>query len=54
MADAATSIVELLVGIGCLVGAVATIRHPRLRWLGIVLAVAGIVAVVHAVAELAT
>jgi hypothetical protein len=54
MADAATYVVELLVGLGCLVGAAVTIRQPRLRWLGVVLAVAGIAAVVHAVVELAT
>ena len=52
MADAATYVVELLVGLGCLVGAAATIRQARLRWLGIVLAVAGIAAIVHAVVEL--
>ena len=54
MADAATSIVELLVGIGCLAGAAATIGRPRLRWLGVVLAIAGLLAVAHAVIELAT
>jgi len=52
MADAATYVVELLVGLGCLVGAAVTIRQPRLRWLGVVLAVAGLAATLHAVVEL--
>ena len=52
MADTATSVVELLVGLGCLVGGAATVRQQRLRWLGIVLAVAGVAAIVHAVVEL--
>ena len=52
MADAGTYVVELLVGLGCLAGAAATVRQPRLRWLGVVLALAGGAAVVHAVAGL--
>jgi hypothetical protein len=54
MANAATYIVELLVGLGCLVGGAATIRQARLRWVGVVLAVAGATAIVHALAELQT
>lgn len=52
MADAATYVVELLVGLGCFFGAAATVRQPRVRWLGLVLAVAGCAAVVHAAVEL--
>ncbi len=54
MADAATYVVELLVRLGCFFGAAATVRQPRLRWLGMALAVAGLAAIVHAVWELAT
>jgi hypothetical protein len=50
MATDATYIVELLVGLGCLVGGAATIRG-RLRWLGIVLVTAGATAIVHALAQ---
>jgi uncharacterized membrane protein len=46
-------VTELLVGLGCLAAAVATARGPRLRWLALVLGVAGVAAIVHAIAELA-
>jgi hypothetical protein len=36
------------------VAAVATVRSRRLRWLALVLAVAGAAAIVHAIGELAT
>jgi len=43
---------ELAVGLGCVVAAVATARSPRLRWLALVLALAGVAAIVHAIVEL--
>ena len=53
MGQTLTYVTELLVGLGCLVAAVATARGPRLRWLALVLVVAGVAAIVHAVVELA-
>ena len=52
MARALTYVVELLVGLGCLVAAAATLRDSRLRWIGVVLLVAGVAAIVHALVEL--
>jgi hypothetical protein len=52
MAEGATYIVELLVGLGCLIAGAATLRGPRARWVGIVLLVAGVAAIVHALVEL--
>jgi len=52
MAQTLTYVTELLVGLGCLVVAVATAR-PRLRWLALVLGVAGVAAIAHAIVELA-
>lgn len=52
MGDVATYATELAVGLGCLIGAVAAVRRPRLRWLGGVLLIAGLAAVVHAVGAL--
>ena len=49
-----TYITELAVGLGCVVAAVATARSRRLRWLALVLAIAGATAIVHAIVELAT
>ena len=54
MAGALTYVVELLVGLGCLAAAAATLRGSRTRWLGVLLLVAGVAAIVHAIAELAT
>jgi hypothetical protein len=48
-----TDVTELLVGLGCLAAAVATGRSPRLWWLALVLGVAGVAAIVHAIVELA-
>jgi len=45
-------VIELLVGLGCLSAAVPSARSPRLRWLALVLGVAGVAAIVHAIAEL--
>ena len=53
MGQTLTYLTELLVGLGCLAAAVATARSPRLRWLALVLGVAGGAAIVHAIAELA-
>ena len=53
MGQTLTYLTELLVGLGCLAAAVATARSPRLRWLALVLGVAGVTAIVHAIAELA-
>ena len=54
MARSLTYLTELAVGLGCVVAAVATARSRRLRWLSLVLAVAGAAASVHAIVELAT
>jgi peptidoglycan/LPS O-acetylase OafA/YrhL len=53
MGQTLTYVTELLVGLGCLAAAVATTRGPRLRWLALVLGVAGVAAIVHAIVELA-
>jgi len=52
MAGALTYVVELLVGLGCLVAGAATVRGARTRWVGVVLVVAGAAAIVHALVEL--
>jgi hypothetical protein len=52
MAGALTYVVELLVGLGCLVAGAATVRGARNRWVGVVLVVAGAAAIVHALVEL--
>ena len=54
VAGTATSVIELLVGVGCLLAAAVTIRPTRTRWLGALLATAGVFAVVHAIAALAS
>jgi hypothetical protein len=49
-----TAITELLVGLACLAIAVPAVRRPgRTRLIGVVLGVAGLVAVVNAVVTLA-
>ena len=53
MSETLTYVTELAIGLGCVVAAVATARTPRMRWLAIVLAVAGATAIVHAIARLA-
>ena len=52
MAGAPTYVVEFLVGLGCLIAGAATMRGGRTRWVGVVLLVAGVVAIVHALVEL--
>jgi hypothetical protein len=46
--------VELVVGLGCVAAAVPASRVRRLRWLGVVLLVAGAVAIAHAAFRLAS
>jgi hypothetical protein len=53
MGQTLTDVTELLVGLGCVAAAVATARSPRLRWLALVLGVAGVAAIAHAIVELA-
>jgi uncharacterized membrane protein HdeD (DUF308 family) len=52
MARAMTYVVELLVGLGCLIAGAATLQRSRTRWVGVVLFVAGVAGIVHALAEL--
>jgi uncharacterized membrane protein len=54
MAAGLTYVVELLVGLGCMIAGAATLRGTRSRWLGVVLVLAGIAAIVHALVELLT
>jgi hypothetical protein len=44
--------IELAVGLGCVAAAVAALRTRRLRWLGVVLLIAGAAAIAHAVLRL--
>ena len=53
MADAVTSWIEAAVGVACLVASAGAWRRPGLSLLAAFLAVAGTVAVVHAIAALA-
>ena len=52
MSDIATNVVELAVGLGCLAAGVGAWRRS-LRWVGALLAVAGLTAAVHAAVALA-
>ncbi|HEY7659313.1 MAG TPA: hypothetical protein VIC58_01805 [Actinomycetota bacterium] len=54
MGQTLTDLVELAVGIGCLAGAAAAWRVRRLRWLAVVLAIAGMLAAIHAIVALAS
>jgi hypothetical protein len=51
-ASLVTDVTELVIGAGCLVAAPGASR--RARWLGALLAVAGLAAVIHAVISMAT
>jgi hypothetical protein len=51
--DTAISLVELLVGLGCLAGAVVVFRTGGSRVAGVALLIAGAAAVGHAVTALA-
>ncbi len=53
MSDVITSVVEVAVGVACLVGGVASWRRPRMRWLAALLAIAGVAAVAHGILALA-
>jgi hypothetical protein len=48
--DTVTSLIELAVGAGCAIGGIAIFRSRR--WIGVVLVIAGLVAIVHAVGAL--
>jgi hypothetical protein len=48
VSDSLTYAIELAVGIGCVAAAVPALRTRPLRWLGIVLLVAGGAAIAHA------
>jgi hypothetical protein len=52
MGETLTYVIELAVGLGCVVVAVPTMRSPGRRWLGAILLIAGAAAVTHAVARL--
>jgi hypothetical protein len=52
VSDTLTSVIEIAVGVACL-GAAAG-AWPRMRWLGALLVVAGLAAVIHAAVALAT
>jgi uncharacterized membrane protein len=52
VSDAVTYAIEVGVGLACVASAVGLRRERRLRWLAILLAIAGLAAVVHGVAEL--
>jgi hypothetical protein len=47
-----TYLIELAVGLGCIVAAVPTMRSPARQWLGAILLIAGAAAVTHAVVRL--
>lgn len=53
MSDAVTYAIEVGVGLACVVSAAGLRRTRRLRWLAILLAAAGLVAIAHGVFELA-
>ncbi|MEO8476419.1 MAG: hypothetical protein ABI572_05125 [Actinomycetota bacterium] len=53
MPDALTSVIELVVGLGCLGAAAGLLRHPTLRILAGLLAAGGVAAAGHAVWALA-
>jgi hypothetical protein len=50
--ETATWVIELGVGLACLVVAGLALRNPRLRLVGVVLLVAGAAAAAHAVVQL--
>ena len=52
MGQTLTYLIELAVGLGCVVVAVPTMRSHGRRLLAAVLAVAGLTAIVHAVSRL--
>jgi hypothetical protein len=52
MGETLTYLIELAVGLGCVVAAVPMARAPGRRWVAAVLAVAGLTAIAHAVSRL--
>ena len=52
MSDTATFAIELAVGLACLVAAAELRRSRSLWWLAALLAVAGLAAAIHAIANL--
>lgn len=50
--ETATWLIELGVGLACLVVAILALRNPRLRLAGVVLLVAGVAAAGHATTQL--
>lgn len=50
--ETATWLIELGVGLACLVVAILALRNPRLRPAGVVLLVAGVAAAGHATTQL--
>ena len=52
--ETATWVIELGVGLACLVVAGLALRNARLRLVGVVLLVAGVAAAAHAMFQLAT
>jgi hypothetical protein len=53
MADAVVAWIEAAVGVACLIASAEAWRRSRLRTIAAVLAVAGVVAIVHAAVALA-
>ena len=51
-ADLLTDLTEIAVGVGCLVSAPFALRSAR--WLGVLLAIAGLAALIHAAISMAT
>ena len=52
MTEAVTYVIELAVGLGCLVAGAASLRQARLRLLGVLLLMAGAASAAHALARL--
>lgn len=52
VAETMTHAIELAVGLGCVIAAVPALGRRPLRWLGVVLLVAGVAAIVHAASRL--
>ena len=47
-----TAVIEAAVGLACLIGAADIWRRPGLRMAAVILAIAGLAAVIHAVTSL--
>jgi hypothetical protein len=52
MSDVVTYGIEAAIGVGCLVAAYGLRRRPGLRWVAVLLTIAGVAAVVHAAISL--